>query len=335
MSENICVLIEQRGDTLDESSLGLVAEARRLIGQYECEDEVQILCMERGITTPLHALGSYGVKKVLVVRIGRKGIYAPEAFSREATEFIREQRPTCVLGVQDKETVEVCSRVAAALGAPLFTNAVDIRNNREGEFTIIRCISNGYLFEEVKPVGPTIPIVCFLPSVLVPDEGTEREKVHKEIVVEDIWCEERTEVKLEQIIEADPSELDIEEADIIVSAGAGLGKGERFEIIHELARELGGVVGGTRPVIDDGLLPYERQIGQTGKVVSPKLIINCGISGANEYTAGMEKSQLIIAINKDPLARMFRFADLGLVGDVHDIIPILTKRLKKIKEAKT
>ena len=110
-----------------------------------------------------------------------------------------------------------------------------------------------------------------------------------------------------------------------------MGRGEGFEAIHDLARAIGGSVGGTRPIIDWGLLPYERQIGQTGKYVSPRLIVNCGISGANEYTAGMEKSQQVIAIDLNPRARMFRYADLGVVGDVHEILPLLISRIEERK----
>jgi electron transfer flavoprotein alpha subunit len=139
--------------------------------------------------------------------------------------------------------------------------------------------------------------------------------------------------KVLRVIEADPGELDIEEADILVSGGRGVGKDEAFDIIHDLARAIGGSVGATRPVIDWHTLPYERQIGQTGKTVFPRLIINCGISGANEYTAGMEKSQLVIAINTDPRARIFRFADLGVIGDLHQVLPILIERLRDMKES--
>jgi electron transfer flavoprotein alpha subunit len=131
-------------------------------------------------------------------------------------------------------------------------------------------------------------------------------------------------------IEADPEKLDLEKADIIVSGGRGVGKDEAFAIIYELAKTIGGSVGGTRPIIDWQILPFERQIGQTGKSVSPRLIINCGISGANEYTAGMEKSQKVIAINTDARARIFRFADLGVMGDVHAVVPLLIARLKEI-----
>ena len=134
-----------------------------------------------------------------------------------------------------------------------------------------------------------------------------------------------------KIIEAAPEDLDLEEADIVVAGGRGVGKDDAFGLMHELAKELGGTVGGSRPVIDWQTLPYERQIGQTGKTVTPQLLVNCGISGANEYTAGIEKSQLVIAINTDARARIFRFADLGVVGDVHEVVPLLISRLKEIK----
>ena len=137
-----------------------------------------------------------------------------------------------------------------------------------------------------------------------------------------------------KVIEAAPEALDLEEADIIVSGGRGVGKDRAFDMIHELARVLGGSVGGTRPVIDWQTLPFERQIGQTGKTVSPRLIVTCGISGANEFTAGMEEAQRVIAIELDPRARIFRFADLGVVGDVHEILPLLIERLKTLKGEK-
>ena len=106
-----------------------------------------------------------------------------------------------------------------------------------------------------------------------------------------------------------------------------------FYMIHELARTLGGSVAATRPIIDRHVLPYERQIGQTGKTVSPRLMINCGISGANEYTAGIENSDRVVAINTDPRARIFRFADLGVVADVHELLPLLINRIREINDA--
>ena len=123
----------------------------------------------------------------------------------------------------------------------------------------------------------------------------------------------------------------IEDADVIVAGGRGLGAPENFTLAEELARALGGAVGATRAVVDAGWYPYSAQIGQTGKTVSPKLYVALGISGAIQHKVGMQSSSVIVAINKDPNAPIFEFSDLGVVGDVHEIVPKLTELVKQRK----
>ena len=173
------------------------------------------------------------------------------------------------------------------------------------------------------------PIVLYLPSVLF-DTEPDREAAAAVIDVPLPDPADDLKTRTVQVIEAAPEDLDLEEADIIVAGGRGVGKGDAFDVIHALARAVGGSVGGTRPIIDWGVLPYERQIGQTGKYVSPRLIINCGISGANEYTAGMEKSRAGHRHRSQPEGPD-RFADLGVVGDVHEILPLLISRIEDQK----
>ena len=207
---------------------------------------------------------------------------------------------------------------------------MDFRINDRGEALAISPVSNGYLFEEVRFNNHDGLIVSFLPSVLSIPEPSEMKQV--EIQTESPGADLNTfKTKVVKVIEAAPEALALEEADIIVSGGRGVGKDRAFDMIHELSRVLGGSVGGTRPVIDWQTLPVERQIGQTGKTVSPRLIVTCGISGANEFTAGMEEAQRVIAIELDPRARIFRFADLGVVGDVHEILPLLIEHLEALK----
>ena len=195
----------------------------------------------------------------------------------------------------------------------------------------VRPVANGYLFEEITLKGEKTAIFAFLPTVLMPapEVGTEMAQIDQ-IPVED--APDTLETQIIEVIEADPETLDIEEADIVVAAGRGVGKEKGLEMIHDLAGTLGGSVAATRPVVDWHLLPYERQIGQTGKTVTPRLIINCGISGANEYTAGMENADRVVAVNTDPRARIFRFADLGIVADVHEILPLLINRIREMKD---
>ena len=327
--KDIWILVQHREGTIEETSFGLIGEARRIC-ELGGEGTVTAVCLGFGLEAELGTLGAYGVDRVLYVESESLVRYQGELFAKELFRLAEKHKPFCILAAQTAETSDLCSRLAALLQTALVTCAMDLNVDQSGKFHAIRPVSNGYLFESIRLERRGAPIISFLPGVLTSPEPDKAGRIE---ILEETLNEQpdNLETKVLKIIEADPEDLDIEEADIVVSGGRGVGKDEAFDIIHDLARAIGGSVGATRPVIDWQTLPYERQIGQTGKTVFPRLIINCGISGANEYTAGMEKSQLVIAINTDPRARIFRFADLGVVGDVHQVLPILIERIKELK----
>ncbi len=332
-SKNVWIYIKHREGTIEGATFGLIAEARRIISESDGKGTVTAVALGSGLDTELKLLGAYGTDKVICVDSEFLSHYHGELFAKIMFKMVKKYMPSYILMVQSSETADLSSRLAALMETALVTRAMDFKIDENGNAKAIRPIANGYLFEQLTIDCQSPPIICFFPAVLTaPEPGTIREM---EIVIESMNEQlEDLKTKVVEVIKANPEELYIEEADIVVSGGRGVGKGESFNIIHDLAGALGGSVGGTRPIIDWEILPFERQIGQTGKTVVPRLIITCGISGANEFTAGMENSQLVIAINTDPRARIFRFADLGIIGDVHEVVPRLIERLKKIKESK-
>jgi electron transfer flavoprotein alpha subunit len=329
---DIWIFVQQRDSEIEEITFGLITEAKRLLEQLGEAGQVTAVAMGPASESVLETLGTYGVNRVLRVTNARMNRYQGEVFGRALFDLVQKENPACLLMTQSAETEDLAQRVAAMMKTALVTRAMDFSMAADGTARAIRPVANGYLFEEVVLDTRPTPIVLFLPSVLF-DTGSDRETAATVTNIPFPDPADDLKTRTVKVIEAAPEDLDLEEADIIVAGGRGIGKGESFDIIHDLARAIGGSVGGTRPIIDWSVLPYERQIGQTGKYVSPRLIINCGISGANEYTAGMEKSQQVIAIDLNPRARMFRFADLGVIGDVHEILPPLIERIKELKDS--
>lgn len=327
---DIWVFVQQRDEKIEDATYGLVTEAWRLMAQLGDAGQVTAVALGPAPESMLAALGAYGVHRVLHVADARMARYQGEIFGRALFDLVQKENPACLLMAQSSETEDLAQRVAAMMKTALITRAMDFSMAADGTARAIRPVANGYLFEDVMLDSRPSPIVLFLPSVLF-DTEPDREEAAAVINLPLTDPFDDLKTRTVKVIEAAPEDLDLEEADIIVAGGRGVGKGASFDVIHAIARVIGGSVGGTRPIIDWGVLPYERQIGQTGKYVSPRLIINCGISGANEYTAGMEKSQQVIAIDLNPRARMFRFADLGVVGDVHEILPLLISRIEDQK----
>lgn len=323
-NRDVWFLVQHRQGKIEEPTFGLLGEAQRLC---RGQGKVVAACLGWGLDKDIEMLGSRGADKIVYVRDERLAHGHGETQARVLEGLLGTENPFFLLMAHCAETADLAPRLAAALGRALVTRAVDLNMDEQGRVTAVQPISNGYLFEELELESPPPYLVTFLPSVLS-SEGIDPKQSEILVVTPDAGFDaSKTEVKA--MVEPDPETLDLEEADIIVSAGRGVGKGEAFHIIHDLAKAIGGCVSGSRPVIDWQALPFERQIGQTGKTVTPRLLVACGISGANEYTVGMEKSQLVIAINTDSKARIFRFADLGVVGDVHEVLPLLIKRLRE------
>jgi electron transfer flavoprotein alpha subunit len=335
MTTNIYIWVHHREGLIEEVTFGLAAEAGRIISARGEQGTITAIAVGNDFVDSLHHLGMYGVNRVVQFKGKGADRYQGECYAGALYEFIQPEIPFAFLMAHTAETADLGPRLAALKDTGVITRAIDLKIGGQDEMVAMRLIANGHLSEEVCFECQPPYLVTLLPAVLnTPEPEGESQAVIVEIeLAKQTSQSPRTEIV--EIIEGAPEDLDITEADIVVAAGRGAGKDEYFEVIHDLAGEIGGSVACTRPVVDWQTLPYERQIGQTGKTVTAQLIINCGISGANEYTAGMQKSRNVVAINTDPRARIFQFADLGVVGDVHQVLPLLIKRLKEKKGSDT
>ena len=330
--KDVWIFTEHGEDTIEGVIFGLIGEARRIISACDGQGTVTAVALGSGLHRVLESLSACGADRVLSVESSLLSRYHGELFAQVMFEMVKKYAPSCLLMAQGPNTQDLSARLAVLLETAVVTHAMDFEMDENGNAVATRPVANGYLFERLAINCEDPPIICFVPAVLMDFEpGAVGEITFLSERMDEQEVDLKT--KVVDVIQADPERLDLEEADIVVAGGRGVGKGESFNIMHELAGILGGSVGGTRPIIDWEVLPFERQIGQTGKTVVPRLIFTCGVSGANEFTAGMERSQLVIAMNTDPSARIFRFADLGVIGDVHEILPLLIARLKALRDS--
>ncbi|HER43562.1 MAG TPA: electron transfer flavoprotein subunit alpha/FixB family protein, partial [Candidatus Eisenbacteria bacterium] len=222
---------------------------------------------------------------------------------------------------------DLAPRVGAKVDGVVFSDCVDVRFE-DGRVVAKRPVYSGKLFIEIAPKGERPVLMTIRPNNLPPAEPSDG---GTEIVARAAKAASGTiRALVTEIIPLAGGRPDVAEADVIVSGGRAMKDASNFRILEELADLLGGAVGASRAAVDAGFAEQALQVGQTGKVVNPKLYIACGISGAIQHLAGMRTSKVIVAINKDPNAPIFERAHFGIVGDLFEIVPMMTEEIKKI-----
>ncbi len=249
--------------------------------------------------------------------------YNPELYIDVLMQLFEKEKPDVVLVGNTSQGSEYAPYLAAKLNAPIVTDVVGV--DASDGLKASRYLFQGKLMVDLK--------VKSMPCVLTVRQGVFKEgsEVNGEIVDSGIKPSKTPARNFVQYIEPEVGEVDITQADIIVSVGRGIEDESNIELAEELAELLGGVVAGSRPVIDNGWLPKDRQVGISGKIVKPKLYLALGISGAFQHVMGMKDSELIIAINKDPEAPIFGVAHYGAVADLFEVVPELIDKLREIK----
>jgi electron transfer flavoprotein alpha subunit len=315
------VFLEHHGDELLKSSLGVLSKAASL-GEGELAGVV-IGSNVRGLADDA---GTFGATKVYVAEDAQLEAPLPQPRVDVLAQLIRDKNIDTVLFANSVLAADVAAGLAARLDAGLNWDLVDIAQ-ADGKLVGKRPALQDTVYVDVgwtsKPRLALFRSGSFDPS----ETGGTAEVENVAVSLEDFSTIARM---IDQAHE-ESSGPSIEDADVIVAGGRGLGGPENFTLVEALAKALGGAVGATRAVVDAGWYPYATQVGQTGKTVSPKLYIACGISGAIQHKVGMQSSGVIVAINKDPNAPIFEFSDLGVVGDVHQIVPKLTELVRARK----
>lgn len=265
-------------------------------------------------------LGRYGVDAVRAVTADGFETYQLGAHAQAVAALVGELSPTATIFAASVIGKELSAYVSGRIDAPIAADVVDVRWT-DGAISVTKPQYAGKAFATLKLNAG--PILSLRPNALPPAEAA------REATLEELAVEAPTpRVRLTERVAAGESQVELTEADTIVSGGRGIGDADKWGIVLDLAAALGAAHGASRAVVDAGWRPHSEQVGQTGKTVSPKLYIACGISGAIQHLAGMSSSKVIVAVNKDAEAPIFKVADYGIIGDVHDVLPMLTEATK-------
>ena len=328
--KDVYVFAEQRDGKIQNVALELLGKARELADANN--EKVVAILLGKNVKSEAQTLIAHGADKVLVVDHDLLATYLTEPYTQAITQIIKEFKPGILLIGATTIGRDLGPRVSARNLTGLTADAtkLEISDDEAHEFRMTRPAFGGNLMATILCKNHRPQMSTVRPGVMQKMAADPNRK--GDVVDYSVQFDEAkiNRVKIVKTVKEEKVITDISQAKILVSGGRGVGNKEGFAKLEALAKELGGEVSSSRAMVDAGVMEQSRQVGQTGKTVRPNLYIACGISGAIQHLAGMEESELIIAINKDKYAPIFSVADLGIVGDLHKIVPMLTERLKNM-----
>ena len=322
-----CVVEDDRQGQPKKVTAELIGEAGRRAGELGAAVEA-IWLTDKASPEGLAQLGHWGAQRVWLWEDPVLAPYRGEVWTPAVAALARTEAPRAIWGAVTSRHRELMARLAARLGVGLSADCVAF-SLADGQLVATRPVYAGKLLARVR--WQKTPWVATLrPNVFrVADPDESRTAA---VLRQALGETSATVAFVERREEAQTGLPELTEADIVVSGGRGLKGPENFVLLEGLAKVLGAAVGASRAAVDAGWRPHRFQVGQTGRTISPKLYIGCGISGAIQHLAGMRTSKVICAVNKDPEAPIFKIADFGLVGDLFDVVPCLTEEFKKLKQ---
>jgi electron transfer flavoprotein alpha subunit len=321
--KKILVYLEPQGDVLKRTSYEVVSAANKLAGAASVDFVGLII---NGTEEQAEKAKEYGLKEAIIAKHDLFDKQSSMAFSEAIAQAAKQEGADCILFAGNAAGMEIAPRVAAKFDAGYIADCIDLEYQEvniiakkpvyAGKAVITTKIDTDVKVFSLRPnvfTAVANPADSFAAKDFTPELNEDHRKAY-------VTSQSKNEGK-----------LDVLEADIIVSGGRGMKAPENFNLIEDLAASLGAAVGASRAVVDAGWRPHNEQVGQTGKTVSPSMYVACGISGAVQHLAGMSSSKIIVAINKDKDAPIFKVTDYGIVGDVFEVLPKLTSYIKDVK----
>ena len=325
--KGVWVFAECRDSKLANVALELLGEGHRLAD--ELGEPLVAVLLGHNIAAEADRLVAQGADRVLLAEAPELEHFLEDSYAQVVTELIRKERPNIVLMGATAIGRSLAPKIAARLGTGLTADCTGLEVDvAEKNLLQTRPAFGGNLMATIlcpnhRPQMATVRPKVFKPLEADPARKGQIDRVDLSNAKWDIRA------KILEIVKETGYVVNLEEANIIVSGGRGLGDPKNFYLVEDLAKVLGAAVGASRAAVDAGWMPYAHQVGQTGKTVGPKIYFACGIRGAIQHLAGMQSSDIIVAINKDPDAPIFKVATYGIVGDALEVLPLLTKEFQK------
>ena len=334
--KGVFIYAQQVDNKIDNIAFELLGKANDLAADLETK-EVTAVLLGDGVTGLADQLAEYGADRVIVVDDPELKEYRTEPYTIALTEVINKYKPEIMLVGATAIGRDLGPRVSARVATGLTADCTVLEigefkargdaEPRQGQLLMTRPAFGGNTIATIACPNHRPQMATVRPGVMQKKDKVEGAKA--EVIVEKVDLTPNNKfVEILEIVKSVSTTVDIAEAKILVSGGRGVGSPENFAMLDDLAAAIGGTVSCSRAVVDNGWKPKDLQVGQTGKTVRPNVYFAIGISGAIQHVAGMEESDIIIAINKDPDAPIFDVADYGIVGDLHKIVPKLTEAIK-------
>ena len=324
MSKDVFVFVESKEGTVRKVPLELLSKGKEIAGHLA--SRLHAVVIGHQIKEMAESLKVYS-DSVIVVDNELLKEYSWDIYTAVFAELIKRYDPGMVFGPSTVTGKDFFPRLAARLKSPMVSDAIDIDFN-DGKVKIKKPLFGGKIISWIECRSDSMIFITFRPNSF----SIGADDLNGAIVEEQIEVARDPRINIVSVEKTISKKVDLQEADFIICGGRGMNGPENFQVLEEIADLMNGRVGASRSVVDSKWREYDDQIGKSGKTVSPKLYMGCGVSGALHHIMGMDTSKVIVAINKDPNAPIFQYADYGVVCDMFELLPVLKNELRAVKE---